>query len=218
MPVDHRYAASWEERIGVRESFVPDRDDDVASLPGGAAYGPMVDALRGFLDTLAAAAPDERTSTELAADLRRWGDRLAALEVVERERPFGRRVELDGRGQVMAPAFVLEHRGPDSVEGHVTFGDYFLGGHGAVHGGAITLLMDEVLGRLSDTDGRPSARTASLRTDFRAVTPVGVRLQMRAWIEREEGRKRFVRGELTHGGRVCAEAEGLFLALLEGQA
>lgn len=32
-----------------------------------------------------------------------------------------------------------------------------------------------------------------------------------------EGRKRFVRGELKDGERLCADADGLFLELLPGQ-
>jgi hypothetical protein len=36
-------------------------------------------------------------------------------------------------------------------------------------------------------------------------------------IVREAGRKRFVRGALHHGDDLCAEAEGLFVVLREGQ-
>ena len=49
------------------------------------------------------------------------------------------------------------------------------------------------------------------------MTPVGVELEVRVWMDRIEGRKRFVRGELKHGPVLCAEAEGLFVELLEGQ-
>ena len=56
-------------------------------------------------------------------------------------------------------------------------------------------------------------RTAYLKTDFRALTPLNTRLEVRGWLERQEGRKYFVRGELRHGDVVCADAEGLFVAL-----
>ena len=36
-------------------------------------------------------------------------------------------------------------------------------------------------------------------------------------VDRIEGRKRFVSGELRHGDTVCAQAEGLWVELLPGQ-
>jgi hypothetical protein len=36
-------------------------------------------------------------------------------------------------------------------------------------------------------------------------------------VEREVGRKRFVRGSLQHAGSLLAEAEGLFVELRHGQ-
>ena len=41
--------------------------------------------------------------------------------------------------------------------------------------------------------------------------------EVRGWLDRQEGRKYFVRGELRHGDVVCADAEGLFVALKPGQ-
>lgn len=209
-------AESWESRTGVRESFV-DRDEDPASLPGGYSYGPLVSTLRTFLDAFAGALPDRASAQELAGDLERWTVRMREHGVSERHQAFGHRVDLPGRGQVMAPTFVATGKTPDEVTGTVTFGRYFLGGHGAVHGGAVALLFDEVMGRLSDTSGRPPARTANLRVDYRAPALVDTELSVRAWFEREEGRKRHLRGEICHGRVVCAEAEALFVALLDGQ-
>lgn len=117
---------------------------------------------------------------------------------------------------VAAAKAVVRDADADHVTGTVRYGRYFLGGNGAVHGGAVTLLFDEVFGRLANSHRTPS-RTASLKTDYRAVTPVGVDIEVHVWLERIEGRKRFVRGTLTHGQTVPAEAEGLFIELLEGQ-
>lgn len=213
-----QYAESWQARIGVPESFVTDPAPVHApSLPGGVEYGVLIESVRAFLDDLAGALPGEGLSVALAADLARWRAELADRQVSEPEQAFGHRVDLPGRGQVMAPAFEMTGRRPDGVEGVVTFGRYFLGGNGAVHGGAVALLFDEVLGRLSDTGGRPPARTASLTVDFRAVTPVGRPLRVRARIDGEVGRKRHLAGELWDGDVLCAEARGLFVALAEGQ-
>lgn len=211
-------AEPWESRIGVPESFVVGRErPDVNTLPGGALYEVLTDALRTFLDDYAGSRIDDDLACELASDLFLWRAKLRNRQVSERLQAFGHRPDMDGRGQVMAPAFEMRRRGRDSVEGTVTFGRYFLGGNGAVHGGAVALLFDEILGRLSDTSGRPPARTAYLHTNFLAITPVNQRLEARAWFVSEEGRKRVLRAELRQGDTVCAEAEGLFISLLDGQ-
>ncbi|GAB3141414.1 PaaI family thioesterase [Amycolatopsis stemonae] len=211
-----RGAESWETRIGVPESFVPGGYGDARALPGGAAYGPLMTEMRGFLDDLAGAVPDPDLAAELAADLAKWRARLPA--VPEREQAFGHRMDLPGRGQVMAPAFTMTSRGPGSVEGTVRFGRFFLGGNGAVHGGAVALLFDEVLGRLSDTSGRSPARTASLTVNFRSITPVDEDLVVRAWFAEEAGRKRHIAGEIRRGDVLCADATGLFIRLNAGQS
>ncbi|GAB2857352.1 PaaI family thioesterase [Nocardioides pacificus] len=188
------------------------------ALPGGegsygVAWAALSDTLSDFLDRLAAAAPDEATVESLTADLAGWADKLAPHAVGERERVFGRRTDLPGRGQTMSPKLVVTASERDSVVATVRFGDYFLGGNGAAHGGAIPLMFDEVLGRLANSGGRPPQRTAFLHTDFRSITPIGPELRVKGWVEREEGRKRFLRATLHHGDVLCAEAEGLFVAL-----
>ncbi|WP_237394220.1 hotdog domain-containing protein [Mycobacterium paraintracellulare] len=185
----------------------------VRSPGGGPEYGEMIAALREFLDHVAAAAPDAATTVALTGDLNSWAHRLAQSAVPERRQIFARRLDLPGRGQTMSPSFIPLAGNREKVEGTVTFGRYFLGGGAAVHGGAIPLLFDEVLGRLASSGGRPPARTAYLHTDFRSITPVGVELAVRAWFVSEQGRKRILRAELNHGDTLCAEAESLFIEL-----
>ena len=181
---------------------------------GGPEYARMIEAMRSFLDTVAGAKPDTGTINRLTGDLRRWEAELAQAQVSEREQLFGRRPDLPGRGQTMLPAFVVAESGDNGIRGSVTFGRYFLGGGGAAHGGAITLLFDDVLGRVANTGGRRPARTAYLNVDYRAVTPLDTELTLTGAFVKEEGRKRFVRGELRNGETLCAEAEALFIELL----
>lgn len=192
-------------------------DPGPPAVGGGPGYGAFIDSLRGFLDRVAAAEPDEAALRALTDDIAVWSQRLRGYEVGERKQVFARRWDLHGRGQTMSPKFVAEEYDDHSVQGTVTYGRYYLGANGAVHGGTIPLLFDEVMGRLANTGGRPRSRTAYLHTDFRSVTPVGVPLTVRAWFEGEEGRKRIVRAEIRDGETLCAEAHGLFLALLDGQ-
>jgi len=177
----------------------------------------MIEELRGFLDALASAQPDEDTIARVEVELGALTDLLAPLEVPERERVYGRRQELDGRGQATVPPFVVTAADDNEVRGTVRFGAYFLGGNMAAHGGAIPLFFDEILGRLAQAAGRTACRTAYLKTDFRSITPIGPTLTVRAWFEREEGRKRFLRATLHHGEVLCAEADALFVELRPGQ-
>ncbi|WP_329241965.1 PaaI family thioesterase [Streptomyces sp. NBC_01478] len=183
----------------------------------GDGYSEMIARLRGFLDHVAAAKLDPGTVAALSDDLGAWTERLADSAVPEREQVFGHRDDMPGRGQTMAPALRVHEADRFSVRGTVRFGRYFLGGNGAVHGGAVPLLFDEVLGRLSGSAGRSRARTAYLRTDYRSITPIGAELDVHGWFVSEEGRKRVLRAEIRHDGVLCAEAEGLFIVLKPGQ-
>lgn len=177
----------------------------------------MAERLRAFLDNVAAMPADDRLVAKLDETLETWNKRLAPAAVGEGERMFGRAMRAHGRGQTMAPKIVYEHVDATGAEGTVRFGNYFLGRNGAAHGGAIPLMFDEILGRLSNAGGRAVGRTAYLKTDYRAITPVDTELRVHAWLVSEEGRKRVLRAELRHGEVLCAEAEGLFIALRPGQ-
>jgi acyl-coenzyme A thioesterase PaaI-like protein len=184
---------------------------------GGDAYRDMIEGMREFLDTLAAAAPDQATIDALAIDVDRWKARLASQAVPESEQYFGRRIDLPGRGQTMLPAWTIVRGDAHETIAQVRFGRYHMGTNQAAHGGAIALLFDDLLGKLSNSHDRGPARTAYLKIDFRAIAPIGRTLDVRGWFVSEEGRKRLIRGELRDGDRLCAEAEGLFVILKPGQ-
>ena len=184
---------------------------------GGTEYAEMIDALRDFLDGIAGAAPDAESTRKLAKELQTWTDRLIPTTVPESRQLWARRLDLAGHGQTMAPPITISAGDHDSVSGTVTFGRYFLGGGGAAHGGAIPLLFDEILGQLANSGEREPSRTAYLHTDYRAITPIGEELAVRGWFVSEQGRKRTLRAELRYGETVCAEAEGLFIALRPDQ-
>lgn len=182
-------------------------DDDAV------AWGEMAAELRAVHDAVAAMRFDRGEVEALTADLRAWRERLAPLAGEELEQTNGRVPQLPVRGHAMLPELVIGSAGGGRVEGTVTFGRWFMGGGMAVHGGAVTLLFDEVLGILASIAARTITRTAYLHTDYRALTPIDTELHATGWIDRIEGRKIFVRGELRHGDVVCAEADAMFLQL-----
>ncbi|HEY0934628.1 MAG TPA: PaaI family thioesterase, partial [Trebonia sp.] len=144
--------------------------------------------------------------------------RLLAAAVPESGQVAGQLVSLPGRAQLLVPPYQVDQLDDESMGGQVRFGRHYLGSNGAVHGGAISLLFDDVLGRLAAASGRPRSRTAYLHVDYRSVTPIEADLQIEARVEKEEGRKRFLHGVLRDRGRLCAESAGLFVALRPGQS
>lgn len=181
------------------------------------AWGEMASELRAFQDALAAARFDPDVVAGLAGDLRAWRERLAPLAGAELEQVNGRVPQLPVRGHAMLPEIRLHTQEDSHVAGRVTFGRWSMGGGMAVHGGVVSLVFDEVLGMLAAAHARAITRTAFLHTDYRALTPVDVELEVEARVVRVEGRKIVVEGRIRHGDAVCAEGEALFLRLRPDQ-
>lgn len=55
--------------------------------------------------------------------------------------------------------------------------------------------------------------TGTLTVRYRRPTPLGRPLTFAAYLDRVEGRKIFVRGTLHDADVLCAEAEGIFIAV-----
>jgi hypothetical protein len=109
----------------------------------------------------------------------------------------------------VAPPVVFRLEG-DEIRAEHVFDAPYNGPPTAVHGGVIALVFDELLGTLGamrDVGGF----TGTLSVRYRALTPIGAPIRMRAWLERTEGRKTFISGTMHHGGTLCAEAEGIFV-------
>jgi acyl-coenzyme A thioesterase PaaI-like protein len=87
------------------------------------------------------------------------------------------------------------------------------GGPGVAHGGWTASVMDEVLGHVPLNHNQLSV-TATITVDFRKPVPIERPLRARAWIDRIEGKKWFISGELVllPGNSVLATATGLWIA------
>jgi acyl-coenzyme A thioesterase PaaI-like protein len=187
-----------------------------ASEPDKAEFERLVCSVREFQEALTASHPTAEVMREVRSLVAGATSRLSPYAVPESGQLAGHLQEYPGRAQALAPVFVPGEWDSDHSAGHVTLGRFYIGGNGAAHGGALPLLFDEVLGRLANT-GRTRSRTAFLHVDYRAITPIGPRLDVRARVDRIDGRKRWLSGEVTHDGVVCAEATGLFVELRDGQ-
>jgi acyl-coenzyme A thioesterase PaaI-like protein len=181
------------------------------------AFPAMVDALRELQDQLTGSNPPEQVAARIADTISALTRELAGYAVDERHQVAGHLVGVPGRGQCMVPVVEVTDFSDTHARGYVYFGRFYLGGNGAVHGGAIPLVFDELMGRLANTGGRPPSRTAYLHVNYRNITPIETRLAVEAQFDSEEGRKRRISATIRDGDTVCADADGLFVALRPGQ-
>ena len=126
-------------------------------------------------------------------------------------RPFLYYSPFVGTMNALAPPIAIEWL-DDAIVGRVTFGLAYEGPPGHVHGGFIAAGFDEVLGFVQTMSGQPGM-TGKLSVAYRSPTPLARPLVYRARLERVEGRKVFVSATLHADEVLCAEAEGLFIAM-----
>ncbi|MCI4673707.1 PaaI family thioesterase [Candidatus Mycolicibacterium alkanivorans] len=184
----------------------------------GPGFGRFIAAMRRVQDFAVSADPD-RDTWETAADR---AEELAALlgpfEAAEGVGPANRVPNLPGAGSLLMAPYRMTKFQADGVEFTVQFSRFHVGGNSAVHGGVLPLMFDSMFGMVIHATGRPISRTAFLHVDYRNVTPINVPLTVRGWLDRAEGRKAFVKAEMTDpDGKLLAEAHGLMVRLLPGQ-
>ena len=162
-------------------------------------------------------APDE-VITQAADLLEKVSELLSPFDADEWESPSGRRMDLPMRGNIL-PVPMRATKGEDGrIHGWARFARFHLGRNGAVHGGALGMLFDTVLGLTSSVlTGGPYQRTAYLKVDYRHIVPIEKELQFDAGVDRVQGRKIFVSGRLTDGEELLTEADALFVRLKPGQ-
>ena len=120
-----------------------------------------------------------------------------------------------GRANPLAPPLRLridEDGDPPAVAGTARFGPQYEGPPGHVHGGYLAAAFDEVLGMAQSLGGKPGM-TGTLTVRYRSPTPLHLEVDLRGWVERVEGRKIFTRGTLHAEGRLCAQAEAVFISI-----
>lgn len=95
--------------------------------------------------------------------------------------------------------------------GEAELGAAYTGPPGLVHGGVLALVFDELLGACAILNEAPGF-TGTLTVKYLRGTPLCRPLTLEAWVDRVEGRKTFVTGEVRHGDDVTATATGIFIA------
>ncbi|MDR3289353.1 MAG: PaaI family thioesterase [Peptococcaceae bacterium] len=103
----------------------------------------------------------------------------------------------------------------DSVTAEIVIGKNFEGYPGVVHGGIVTTLLDEMMAKAVYVQANIRVATADLRLRFLSPARVEERLRLVASIRKVDGRKYYTSGRMEAGGKILAEAEGLFIGVGE---
>lgn len=170
---------------------------DVRPLPGELL--PVVDQARALGDALAAMSSVH----------------APALGAVARPYDPNRFNPVSGTSNPLAPPLEMRQvtEGPDGpdgrrTQGRVRFGSAYQGPPGHVHGAMVAAMYDDLLGRSQLAAGF----TGSITIRYRRPTPLHRDLDVAAWVDRVDGRKRWVHGTCHLDGVLLTEAEGLFIA------
>ena len=183
----------------------------------------LADQMRRIIARLAVVRPPAAKLEQAADDAGAFADLLDALPERTRSweiseagllpRDFVAFSPVSGRSNPMAPPVKLrveegsEH-GEVVIAGEVTFGPAYEGPPGHCHGGWVAAMFDEALGFAQLAPGF----TAYLHVNYRKPTPLKTKLDIRAWVDSVDGRKRLVKGECRLDGVLLSDAEGLFIA------
>lgn len=96
------------------------------------------------------------------------------------------------------------------------FPERFVGGPGVVHGGAISAVLDDVLGTVPMANGVMCV-TGRLTVTYRRPVVVGHEVVIRAWLADRSGRRLSVVGAMYDSlDRVLAEGEATMIAIAVG--
>jgi acyl-coenzyme A thioesterase PaaI-like protein len=190
----------------------------VPTTRGGPDYGRFVDAVRALQDHARAADAPDDVITEAAGLIEKVSQLLAPYDADEWASPSGRRMDLPNRGNILQIPVDLRITEDGKVRGTARFQRFHLGRNGAVHGGAVAMLFDSLLGFTAfKLSGSKAQRTAFLHVDYRKIALVERELQVDAVLDGVQDRKILVSGRLLDGGAVLAEAHALFVKLKPGQ-
>ncbi len=194
---------------------VPSTDEPVDR--GRPAVDRLGSALRDLQDRVATTSAPDDVVEEATAAISRAANLLDPYRyVADRDKRHGDYLSEPG-SMTFAPTFApLSITGP-TLTTRVRFPSFYLGSNGAAHGGAVAVVMDELLGRLALTVAG-TARNAYLHVEYRNVTPLDVDLDLMSTVDRVDGRKFFLSGRMMNGDTLVAEATALFVRLREGSA
>lgn len=181
-------------------------------------WGPFAEAVRQLVDACVTSAAEDDAVRDALGDVR---SALSRIGETRHEKTFGLTYGPVGRRRQwgnpviglrnpiappLLPEFAHETR---SVTSDFHCGPAYEGPPGLVHGGIVSLILDQMLGHAANA-APPRAMTGTLTVVYHRGTPLGD-LRAEAWLEREQGLKKWARGRVIGPDGVTAEAEGVFI-------
>jgi acyl-coenzyme A thioesterase PaaI-like protein len=121
---------------------------------------------------------------------------------------------LSGLSNPLSPPVKIEVK-DGKASGSVFCGWAYEGPPGTVHGGFVAAIFDQFLG-MAQMIGKQPGMTGRLIVHYHARSPLNKELQLKAWLERVDGRKTIIHGEMFDGDNKTASCEGLFIAPKDG--
>ena len=184
-----------------------------------ALFAPFTNAVRELVDVTIRTEVDDDEIRATQAEVEAIVERLRAKQMDGaygvRFRPDGKRGRNWGNAVMglrnpIAPPLDIRSDGDGRAWSDFHLGAAYEGPPGLVHGGVISLMLDQVLGHAVSTSGRPGM-TGTLTIVYRQGTPLGD-LRCEAWVDHREGIKTYGKGRILNvDGEVTAEAEGVFI-------
>ncbi|GAA4820141.1 PaaI family thioesterase [Nocardioides caeni] len=198
-------------------SDAPPADEAAAVDAEARVWRPLADAARELVDLCVSSAVEEDEVRAAQADVEAAVARLRKARRTQtlgqehltggRRRPWGNPVI--GLRNPIAPPIVVHSDPSGRAESDFHCGAAYEGPPGLVHGGVVSLVLDQVLGHAVGAGGRPGM-TGTLTIVYRQGTPLGD-LRVEAWIDREDGIKTWAKAHIIGPRGVTAEAEGVFI-------
>lgn len=111
--------------------------------------------------------------------------------------------------------------GVGNLNALVTLENGMTGFPGSLHGGMVSVILDEIAGlhivlngQVPGTELDKSFRTAYINTSFMKPVPTPATILVRSWIAKVEGRKHRVEAHIEDGnGQALAKAEVLYVSI-----
>jgi acyl-coenzyme A thioesterase PaaI-like protein len=183
-----------------------------------AVFGGLADSVRALADASLRTTVSAEVVAEVQAEIERATARLREEQV-----PGAFGVSLSSEGQVrgygnavvglrnpVAPPLVVEKSEDGRAWSSFHLGALYEGPPGLVHGGVAALVLDQLLGEAAAAGGSPGM-TGTLQLRYVQNTPLGA-CSGEAWIDRTEGVKTIVKGELRRADGECTvQADGIFI-------
>jgi acyl-coenzyme A thioesterase PaaI-like protein len=122
-----------------------------------------------------------------------------------------------GTGNPLAAPLVLVARTAEGVTGTVRFGSAYEGAPGLVHGGVLSMVLDQAFGEAGVAAGVPGM-TVGLELRYRAPTPLNTDMMVTARVVESTDRKVLMEGSISTGGETTVTATATFFRLTEEHA